>query len=51
MIYSGFIDCGGEEASYEFQSDEILDAMGQLEYLMFSGILQIIDNEPQVEGY
>jgi hypothetical protein len=30
MIYSGFIDCGGNEADYEFESDEILDGMGQL---------------------
>lgn len=46
MIYSGYIECGLEEASYEFESDEILDGMGQLNYLLSSGILQIIDNPP-----
>lgn len=46
-IYSGTIDCGNDEADYEFQSDETLDAWGQLQYLMNSGILQIFDNEPQ----
>jgi hypothetical protein len=46
-IYSGTIDCGNGEADYEFQSDETLDAWGQLQYLLNSGILQIIDNEPQ----
>jgi hypothetical protein len=47
FIYSGTIDCGNGEADYEFQSDEILDAWDQLQYLLNSGILQIIDNEPQ----
>ena len=47
FIYSGTIDCGNGEADYEFQSDETLDAWGQLQYLLNSGILQIIDNEPQ----
>ena len=46
-IYSGTIDCGNGEADYEFQSDETLDAWDQLQYLLNSGILQIIDNEPQ----
>jgi hypothetical protein len=46
-IYSGYIECGGSSADYEFQSDEILDAWDQLQYLLNSGILQIIDNEPQ----
>ena len=43
-LYSGYIDCGLEEASYEFESDEILDGMEQLTYLLNTGILQIIDN-------
>lgn len=47
FIYSGTIDCGNGEADYEFQSDEILDAWDQLQYLLNSGMLQIIDNEPQ----
>jgi hypothetical protein len=47
MIYSGYIDCGGSEADYEFESDETLDAMGQLNWLLETGILQIMDNEPQ----
>ena len=47
FVYSGTIDCGNGEADYEFQSDQILDAWDQLQYLLNSGILQIIDNEPQ----
>ena len=51
MIYSGYIECGLEEATYEFEydgdGDEPLDAMAQLDYLMSSGILQIIDNPPK----
>ena len=43
-LYSGTIDCGNNEADYEFESDEILDAWDQLQYLLNSGILQIIDN-------
>ena len=43
-LYSGYIDCGGSEADYEFESDEILDGMGQLTYLLNSGMLQIMDN-------
>lgn len=46
-IYSGYIDCGNNVADYEFESDEILDGLGQLEYLLNSGDLQIIDNPPQ----
>ena len=49
-IYSGYIDCGLEEASYEFESDEILDGMGQLNYLLNTGILQIMDNDPKEEN-
>jgi hypothetical protein len=47
MIYSGFIDCGGNEADYEFESDEILDGMGQLNWLLNTGVLQIMDSEPR----
>jgi hypothetical protein len=43
-LYSGNIDCGLEEASYEFESEEELDTMGQLQHLLDTGILQIIDN-------
>ena len=46
-IYSGYIECGGSEADYEFESDEVLDTMGQLNYLLQTGILQIIPNEPE----
>jgi len=46
-IYSGYIDCGNGIADYEFESDEILDGMGQLEYLLNSGLLQIMDNPPR----
>lgn len=46
-IYSGYIDCGLEEASYEFESDEELDAIGQLNWLLNSGTLQIMDNPPR----
>ncbi len=46
-IYSGYIDCGLEEASYEFESDEILDGMGQLNWLLNTGTLQIMDNPPR----
>ena len=35
-IYSGTIDCGNDEADYEFQSDETLDAWGQLQYLLIT---------------
>lgn len=47
FIYSGYIDCGNEEADYEFESDEVLDPMQQLHYLLETGILQIIDNPPR----
>jgi len=46
-IYSGYIECNGSYADYEFESDEILDDMGQLQYLLNSGMLQIVDNDPQ----
>jgi len=47
MIYSGYIECGNDEADYEFESDEILDPMGQLNWLLNTGTLQIIDNPPR----
>lgn len=43
-LYSGYIECGGSEADYEFTYEEKLDAMGQLNYLLETGILQIMDN-------
>ena len=46
FLYSGYIDCGNTEGDYEFESDEILDGMGQLHFLLESGILQIVDNPP-----
>ena len=46
-LYSGLIECGNRVADYEFETEEDLDAMGQLYFLMNSGMLQIIDNEPQ----
>lgn len=46
-LYSGYIDCGGDIADYEFESDEILDGMGQLTWLLNTGTLQIMDNFPQ----
>lgn len=46
-IYSGYIDCGKSEGDYEFESDEVLDAMGQLRHLLDTGLLQIIPSEPE----
>lgn len=46
-IYSGYIDCGGSEADYEFESDEILDPIEQLTWLLNTGTLQIMDNPPR----
>ena len=46
-LYSGYIECGGSEADYEFESDEILDGLGQLHWLLETGTLQIMDNEPE----
>ena len=47
-LYSGYIECGNGEADYEFESDEELDAMGQLTWLLNTGTLQIIDNIVEV---
>lgn len=47
MIYSGYIECGGAEADYEFESSHELSPLEQLDYLLNSGILQIIDNPPR----
>lgn len=49
MIYSGYIECGGDEADYEFESHAGLSPMEQLEWLLSSGVLQIIDNPPREE--
>lgn len=47
-LYSGYIDCGNGTADYEFESEEELDGMGQLDYLLNTGILQIMDNVVEV---
>lgn len=47
-LYSGYIECGGGYADYEFESDEVLDAMGQLHWLLETGTLQIIDGMVEV---
>ena len=48
FIYSGciLIEGMGTEADYEFEHEDELNGMEQLEYLLNSGLLQIIDNEP-----
>jgi hypothetical protein len=46
-LYSGYIECGGSEADYEFVSEDRLDGLGQLAYLLDSGMLQIMDNIPE----
>lgn len=46
-LYTGYIECGGSEADYEFEHDEKLDGMGQLTFLLDTGMLQIIDNIPE----
>jgi hypothetical protein len=49
MIYSGYIEIEttGESAYYEFDEEEILDPIQQLELMMLRGIIQIIDNPPR----
>lgn len=49
MIYSGYIliEGTGEEAGYEFDCDADLNPMEQLEYLLSTGLLQIIDYPPR----
>ena len=47
-FYSGYIDCGGSVADYEFESNDELDGMGQLNWLLDTGILQIMDNGVEV---
>lgn len=44
-LHSGYIYIEGtnEQADYEFEHEEQLDGMEQLEYLLSSGMLQIID--------
>lgn len=46
-IYSGYIDCGNSTANYEFTADEGLDAMGQLLWLIETGTLQIMPDDPE----
>jgi hypothetical protein len=45
-LYSGYIyiESTSEQADYEFESEEELDTMGQLQHLLDTGILQIIDS-------
>ena len=47
-LYSGYIECGNGYADYEFESDEVLDPMQQLQWLLVTGTLQILDNPPQI---
>ena len=47
-LYSGYIDCGGTVADYEFESNEELDGMQQLQWMLDTGILQILDNVVEV---
>ena len=47
-LYSGYIECGGSDADYEFESDEVLDPMQQLQWLLVTGTLQIMDNPPVI---
>jgi hypothetical protein len=44
-LHSGYIYIEGthEQADYEFEHEEKLDGMEQLQYLLDSGMLQIID--------
>lgn len=48
FLYSGYIECGNGYADYEFESDEVLDAYEQLQWLLVTGTLQIMDNPPQI---
>jgi hypothetical protein len=49
MLYSGYIEIegSGEETSYEFSAEPGLSALDQLDYLISTGLLQIIDNPPE----
>lgn len=51
MIYSGYIEIEttGESAYYEFDDEEILDPIEQLNLMLNRGIIQIIDNPPRDE--
>ena len=51
MIYSGYIEIEttGESAYYEFDDEEILDPIEQLDLMLKQGIIQIIDNPPRDE--
>ena len=47
-LYSGYIECGGYfNADYKFEHEEELDDWEQLEWLLNTGTIQIIANEPQ----
>jgi hypothetical protein len=50
-IYSGYIhiETTGEDAYYEFDSEEGMTALDQLDFMLNTGIIQIIDNAPQEE--
>jgi hypothetical protein len=50
-IYSGYIhiETTGEDAYYEFDSEEGMTALDQLDFMLNIGIIQIIDNPPQEE--
>lgn len=47
-LYSGYIYIEGthEQADYEFKSGAVLDPMQQLQWLLVTGTLQIMDNPP-----
>lgn len=49
MIYSGYIEIEttGESAYYEFEDEEILDPLEQLDLMLKQGIIQIIENAPR----
>jgi len=45
--YTGRIEIegSGDSAEYEFESDQKLDALGQLDHMIQLGLLQIIPDE------
>ncbi len=50
-IYSGYIEIEttGESAYYEFDGEEGMTALDQLDFMLNTGIIQIIDNPPREE--
>jgi hypothetical protein len=46
-LYSGYVDSGHGVADYKFEHEEELDDWEQLEWLLNTGTIQIIANEPQ----